>query len=159
IARQFFFDVWHYLLLQALCTSSDAQVAAIAEKSLKEVSYHLRRSSDIMVRLGDGTDESHLRMQEAVNDAWRFVGELFLDDDVTLALAERQVAPAHASLWPAWLEQVNRVLHEATLTVPAADEASHAAYRGGVSGRHTEGLGYLPAEMQQLQRSYPGASW
>ncbi len=82
IARQFLFDTWHYFLLKELCSSSDERVAAIAEKSIKEVTYHVRRSSDILVRLGDGTAESHARMQVAVNDAWRFVGELFLDDEI-----------------------------------------------------------------------------
>lgn len=159
MARQFFFDVWHYFLLQALCTSGDERVAAIAEKSIKEVSYHVRRSTDILVRLGDGTAQSHARMQEAVNDAWRFVGELFQDDEVTLDLAGRQLAPAHASLWPAWLDHVGGVLGEATLSMPDPDEARHPAYQGGVNGRHTEALGYLLAEMQHLQRSYPGASW
>ncbi|MGB6105501.1 MAG: 1,2-phenylacetyl-CoA epoxidase subunit PaaC [Pusillimonas sp.] len=159
IARQFLFDAWHYFLLQALCTSSDERVAAIAEKSVKEVSYHVRRSSDILVRLGDGTAESHARMQDAINDAWRFCGELFLDDDVTRALAERGLAPAHASLWPAWLDHVGPTLAEATLAMPDIDEARHPAHSGGVNGRHTEALGYLLAEMQHLQRSYPGASW
>ncbi|HUG58746.1 MAG TPA: 1,2-phenylacetyl-CoA epoxidase subunit PaaC [Candidimonas sp.] len=159
IARQFLFDVWHYFLLKELCSSSDARVAAIAEKSIKEVTYHVRRSSDVLVRLGDGTPESHAKMQEAVNDAWRFVGELFVDDEVGLALAERKVAPSHAQLWPAWLAHVRQTLQEATLTVPDPDEANHLAYRGGITGRHTEALGYILAEMQHLQRSYPGAVW
>src|SRR5690606_3559441 len=123
IARQYFFDVWHYFLLERLGASSDTRVAAIAEKSLKEVAYHVRRSSDILVRLGDGTPESHLKMQDAVNDAWRFLGELFFDDDVTLELSRRQVAPAHADLWAAWFEHVSQTLADATLTVPDPDEA------------------------------------
>lgn len=159
VARQFLFDVWHYLLLEALSTSSSEPIAAIAEKSIKEVSYHVRRSSDILVRLGDGTAESHARMQDAVNDAWRFCGELFIDDDITVALAGQGAAPKHASLWQAWIEHVRLVLTEATLVMPDPDEATHPAHAGGMHGRHSEALGYLLAEMQHLQRSYPGASW
>ncbi len=159
IARQYFFDVWHYFLLDALRLSSDKRVAAIAEKSLKEVTYHVRRSSDILVRLGDGTPESHARMQAAVNDAWPFVGELFVDDEVVRAMVERKVAPLHSQLWEGWQDQVRRTAHEATLTLPMDDEAYHPAHRGGVTGRHTEALGYILAEMQHLQRAYPGAAW
>lgn len=157
--RQFLFDVWHYFLLQQLCGSSDERVAAIAQKSLKEVTYHARRSSDIVVRLGDGTPQSHQKMQEALQDAWRFTGELFLDDADTQALAERGVAPRHEGLWTPWLEHVSQVLQEATLTIPEAHDARHLAYRGGIHGRHTEALGYILAEMQHLQRTYPGAVW
>lgn len=159
IVRQFFFDVWHYFLLKELAASSDQRIAAIAEKSLKEVTYHVRRSSDIVIRLGDGTDESHARMQDAVNDAWRFTGELFIDDDVTRDMAQRGIAPLHGQLWEHWFGHVSGVLAEATLAVPAEADAHHPAYRGGVTGRHTEALGYLLAEMQHLQRTYPGATW
>lgn len=159
IARQFFFDVWHYFLLKELSLSSDARVAAIAEKSIKEVTYHVRRSSDVLIRLGDGTAESHARMQEAVNDAWRFVGELFVDDEIVQALVERKLVPHHSGLWPAWLDHVRQTLLEATLDVPEPDEANHLAHRGGIAGRHTEALGYLLAEMQHLPRTYPGAVW
>jgi len=157
--RQFLFDSWHYFLLEQLCASSDERVAAIAAKALKEVAYHARRSADIVVRLGDGTRESHQRMQAALDDAWRFTGELFLDDEVSRDLAERGVAPLHATLLPAWQAHTGDVLGEATLAVPDIEASSHAAYRGGITGRHTEALGYLLAEMQHLQRSYPGAQW
>ncbi|MBB5217082.1 1,2-phenylacetyl-CoA epoxidase subunit PaaC [Parapusillimonas granuli] len=159
MARQFLFDVWHYFLLQELSASSDPRIAAIAAKSLKEVTYHVRRSSDVLVRLGDGTEESHARMQEALDDAWRYVGELFHDDDVIAGLAERGVVPLHSSLWPAWEAHAGAVLREATLTQPPKEEAAHPAHRGGITGRHTEALGYILAEMQHLQRAYPGASW
>ncbi|MBP6018158.1 MAG: phenylacetate-CoA oxygenase subunit PaaC [Burkholderiaceae bacterium] len=159
IARQFFFDVWHYYLLEKLVESVDERVAAIAEKSLKEVTYHVRRSGDVLVRLGDGTEQSHQYMQDAVNQAWRFVGELFIDDAVTQDLAERRIAPAHADLWQPWLAYVGQALAEATLTMPAPEQANHPAYRGGITGRHTEALGYVLAEMQHLQRTYPGATW
>jgi ring-1,2-phenylacetyl-CoA epoxidase subunit PaaC len=157
--RQFLFDAWHYFLLTELSVSSDARVAAIAAKSLKEVTYHVRRSTDVVVRLGDGTPESHARMQEALDDVWRHAGELFHDDEVTMELAERGIAPLHQSLRAAWEGHVNSVLHEATLTVPPAEEANHPAHRGGIVGRHTEALGYILAEMQHLQRAYPGAAW
>lgn len=159
IVRQFLFDVWHYFLLKALCSSADARVAAIAEKSLKEVTYHVRRSTDVLVRLGDGTPASHAKMQTALDDAWRFVGELFTDDDIGLALADRKIAPSHAQLWPAWLAHVSQTLQQATLAMPDPDNAHHLAYRGGIAGRHTEALGYILAEMQHLQRTYPGAAW
>src|SRR3546814_9871533 len=128
----FFFDIWHYFLLKELCGSSDERVAAIAEKSIKEVTYHVRRSSDIIVRLGDGTAESHARMQDAVDDAWRFVGELFVDDEIGLDLAQRKIIPAHASLWTDWLSHVKATLDEATLTMPDPDQANHLAYRGEI---------------------------
>lgn len=159
MARQFLFDVWHYFLLRRLCQSSNSRVQEIAEKSLKEVTYHVRRSIDLVIRLGDGTEESHQRMQEAINDAWKHVGELFLDDDVTRTLHEQGVAPLHESLWDEWYEQVGVVLSEATLIIPAQEEAFHKAHRGGTQGHHTEALGFLLAEMQVLQRTYPGASW
>lgn len=159
VARQFVFDVWHYMLLERLQSSSDERVAAIAAKAIKEVAYHARRSGDVLVRLGDGTELSRRRMQEALNDVWRHTGELFIDDDITRALAERGVAPLHGSLRAAWEEHLAGILAEATLTMPPAEEADHPAHRGGVQGRHTEALGYLLAEMQHLQRAYPGASW
>lgn len=157
--RQFLFDSWHYFLLEQLVNASDPRVAEIAAKAFKEVAYHARRSADVVVRLGDGTPLSHQRMQEALDDAWRFVGELFLDDDVTRELAQRAVVPLHETLQAPWLAHVHAVLKEATLIVPDIEEAQHKAYQGGLSGRHTEALGYLLAEMQHLQRSYPGASW
>lgn len=159
VARQFVFDVWHYLLLERLRASSDERVEAIAAKAIKEVAYHARRSGDLLVRLGDGTELSHGRMQAALDDVWRHTGELFTDDDVTQELAARGIAPLHEALRAPWLEHVARLLDEATLTMPPAEEAGHAAHRGGIHGRHTEALGYLLAEMQYLQRTYPGATW
>lgn len=159
VARQYVFDIWHYLLLERLQTSSDARVADIAAKAIKEVAYHARRSGDLLVRLGDGTELSHHRMQAAIDDVWRHTGELFVDDDVTRELEARGIAPLHESLRPAWLEHVSGTLSEATLVMPPAEEAVHPAHRGGIFGRHTEALGYLLAEMQHLQRAYPGARW
>ncbi|MBV7482271.1 1,2-phenylacetyl-CoA epoxidase subunit PaaC [Bordetella sp. BOR01] len=159
LARQFFFDVWHYFLLQRLAQSTDERVAAIAAKSLKEVTYHVRRSSDLVVRLGDGTPESHARMQEAVDSAWRYTGELFTDDAVDRDLAARGIGCELAALREPWLAHVREVLDEGTLAMPDADDAGHAAYTGGRQGRHTEALSYLLAEMQALPRAYPGAVW
>lgn len=159
VARQFVFDVWHYLLLERLQTSTDERVAAIAAKAVKESAYHARRSGDLMVRLGDGTELSHRRMQEAIDDVWRHTGELFVDDDVTRELASRGVVPLHESLRAPWEAHVASILEEATLTMPPVEAANHPAHRGGMHGRHTESLGYLLAEMQHLQRTYPGATW
>ncbi|SAI13846.1 phenylacetic acid degradation protein [Bordetella ansorpii] len=159
MARQYFYDVWHYFLLQNLQQSKDERVAAIAAKSIKEVTYHVRRSADLVVRLGDGTDESHARMQAAVDDVWRFTGELFTDDDIDRDVAARGIGCELASLREPWLAHVREVLEEATLTVPDDAQSFHAAQRGGRQGRHTEELGYVLAEMQHLHRAYPGATW
>jgi len=159
MARQCLFDVWHYLLLQGLSQSADGRIAAIAAKAVKEVAYHVRRSNDMVVRLGDGTPESHAKMQAAIDDAWRFTGELFVDDAVTQDLAARGVGCVLASLHAPWIRHMRDVLQEATLVMPDAVAASHPAHRGGVQGRHTEALGYLLAEMQSLPRMYPTAKW
>lgn len=159
MARQFLFDVWHYFVLQRLEQSSDERVAAIAAKSIKEVTYHVRRSSDLVVRLGDGTDESHAKMQAAIDDAWRFTGELFADDAVDQDVAARGIGCELAALREPWLAHVREVLEEATLTIPDETAANHLAYRGGRQGKHTEELGYVLAEMQYLPRAYPGATW
>lgn len=159
MVRQFFFDAWQYFLLGRLSGSADERVAAIAAKSLKEVTYHLRRSSDLMVRLGDGTPESHQRMQAAVDALWPYTGELFDDDEVEADLAARGIAPRMAELHDDWAAHVQDVCGAATLSLPDRAVTGHAAYRGGKQGRHTEDLGYILAEMQHLQRAYPGASW
>lgn len=159
MARQFFFDVWHYFLLERLTQSTDERVAAIAAKSLKEVTYHVRRSGDLVVRLGDGTPESHSKMQAAVDDAWRFTGEMFVADAIDEDMATRGIGCDLSSLRAPWLSHVHEVLQEATLAIPDEDAAGHEAYRGGRQGRHTEELGYVLAEMQHLPRAYPGATW
>lgn len=155
LMRQFLFDAWHHVMLTALTRSADARIAEIAAKSLKEVSYHLERSGDLVIRLGDGTPESHARMQRALDDMWTYVGELFITDDTDRALAGGGIAPDPASLRPQWEEIVLDVLREATLTVPA----TAYVHKGGRRGVHTEHLGYILADMQFLQRAYPGATW
>jgi ring-1,2-phenylacetyl-CoA epoxidase subunit PaaC len=155
MARQFYFDAWHYLLLQGLAQSKDANIAAIAAKALKEVSYHLRRSGDWVITLGDGTEESHRRMQTAIDDLWMYTGEMFELDAVEQALVEQGVAADCAGLRAPWLAHVGGTLAEATLELPR----SSWALRGGKRGVHSEHLGYVLAEMQFLQRAYPNATW
>lgn len=156
LVRQFYFDTWHYFLIHGLTASSDARIAAIAEKSLKEVTYHLRRSGDLMVRLGDGTEVSHARTQSAVNELWMFSGEVFAYDAVDEAMVAEGVAPRAAGLREQWLTHVAEIFAEATLAMPPADAWMQS---GGKQGRHSEHLGYILAEMQFLQRAYPGATW
>jgi ring-1,2-phenylacetyl-CoA epoxidase subunit PaaC len=154
--RQFLFDSWHYVLMRGLLASGDARIAEIAEKSIKEVTYHLRRSGDLVVRLGDGTDVSRRKMQDALAELWPYAGEMFIYDDVDLAMVAQGVAPAAEPLRAAFMEHVADVLDEATLALPPADAYMQ---RGGKQGRHGERLGYILAEMQFLQRAYPGVEW
>ncbi|MES2296541.1 MAG: 1,2-phenylacetyl-CoA epoxidase subunit PaaC [Pseudomonadota bacterium] len=154
--RQFFFDSWHYFLLQGLAKASDARVAEIAEKSIKEVSYHLRRSGDLIVRMGDGTPDSHAKTQAAANALWAYTGEMFVYDALDQAMVDAGVAPAAAPLRAAFLAHVAEIFSEATLALPAPDAWMQ---KGGKQGRHSEYLGYILAEMQFLQRAYPGAEW
>jgi ring-1,2-phenylacetyl-CoA epoxidase subunit PaaC len=154
--RQFYFDTWHYFLMQGLLKSTDPRIAEIAEKSVKEVTYHLRRSGDLVVRLGDGTPGSHAKTQAAANALWMYSGEMFLYDALDDAMVEQGVAPASDSLRAAFLEHVAEIFAEATLTMPQPDAWMQ---RGGKQGRHSEHLGFILAEMQFLQRAYPGAAW
>ncbi|MET3133442.1 ring-1,2-phenylacetyl-CoA epoxidase subunit PaaC [Oxalobacteraceae bacterium GrIS 1.11] len=156
MVRQFFFDTWHYFLLQGLSQSVDARIVEVAEKSLKEVTYHLRRSGDLMVRLGDGTPESHAKTQAAVNALWAYTGEMFKYDALDLAMVAAGVAPTADVLRRQWLEHVAEIFAEATLSMPAPDAWMQ---KGGKQGVHTEHLGFILAEMQFLQRAYPGAQW
>lgn len=153
--RQFLFDVWQGLVLGELISSSDKRIADIAEKAAKEVAYQIERSGDTVIGLGDGTDESHARMQAALDDLWPYTGEMFESDAVDALLADKGLAPDVASLKPRWEERVGKVLQDATLTIPGAAYA----HKGGKTGIHTEHLGFVLADMQFLQRAYPGASW
>ena len=155
IVRQFYFDVWYSLLLQQLTISTDARIAEIAERAATEVAYHMRRSSDLVVRLGDGTEESHQRMQTAVDDLWSFTGEMFAMDAVEERLVAQGIVPDSATLREPWLQHLTEVFRTATLTLPSDTWMQ----QGGKQGRHTEHLGYLLAEMQFLQRTYPDAKW
>jgi ring-1,2-phenylacetyl-CoA epoxidase subunit PaaC len=152
MARQFYFDTWHRLLLAALTRSRDARIAEIAAKALTEVTYHVERSADWVIRLGDGTDESHRKMQAAIDDLWMYTGEMFAPDAAEVALAQDGIACDAATLLPAWRDAIAAVLAEATLSVPGATWMQ----RGGA---HTEHLSHLLATMQCLPRAYPGAQW
>lgn len=155
IARQFYFDVFHYLLMERLQSSSDETLAAIAKKGLKEVSYHLRFSSDWVKRLGDGTSESHNKMQEAINDRWVFTNELFLKTDADEAMNEAGVGVDVSEFKEDYYKKVAEVLTEATLTIP--DEKYFQ--KGGKEGIHSEHMGYILAELQYMQKSYPNLKW
>ena len=156
IMRQFLFDAWHIEMLSALKTSSHEQVAAIAEKASKEVAYHVERSADTVIALGDGTEESHQRMQNALDLLWSFAGELNQPDEIDAALSTEGVSPDLTQLKPVVENRINQVLTEATLAIPDTT----FAHKGGKSGfQHSEHLGHLLTQMQWLQRAYPGATW
>jgi len=155
LMRQFLFDAWHAPMLNALVGSSDARIAEIAAKAGKEVAYHIERSADLVIRLGDGSEESHTRMQAALDRLWGYTGEAFIGDATDARLAEAGIMPSPESLRGAWDETVNHVLAEATLTRPD----SNFAHQGGKQGRHSEHMGHILTSMQWLQRAYPGAKW
>jgi ring-1,2-phenylacetyl-CoA epoxidase subunit PaaC len=155
VVRNFLFAAFQRLLWEALVSSRDAELAAIAEKSLKETRYHLRHSADWVVRLGDGTEESHNRTQSALDYLWPYTAEFFTPDRVDDEVAAASLGVPWSNLEPAWEAAVRPVLSEATLTVPA-----RTAFRSrGRLGLHSEHLGHLLAQMQHLQRTYPAAQW
>lgn len=159
IMRQFLFSTWQKLELAALTNSSDETLAAIAEKAVKEVSYHQSYAHDWMLRLGDGTEESHDRLQRALDDLWGYTGEMFASDAVDDLLVAEGIAIDPAMLEGAWAAEVDAVLAAANLARPeTGPEAIHMT-TGGHRGHHSEHLGHLLAEMQFLQRSYPGLEW
>ncbi len=155
IVRQFFFDAFSVLLWDALSHAKHDRLAAIAAKCLKEDKYHLRHSSEWVVRLGDGTEESHARAQRALDELWRYTGEMFVADDVTAAMNAQGVSVDFDAIQSRWREMVGDVMRRATLTLPA-DTAMRS---GGRRGRHTEHLGHMLSVMQIVARSHPGASW
>lgn len=155
IVRQLLVDAFQLELYEALQASADKRLAEIAEKALKETRYHFRYSAGWVIRLGDGTEESHRRVQSALDHLWRFTRELFAEDDVDREMARLGIAPSLADLEPRWSMHIDDVLKQATLTRPP--DVPYVWY--GKRGQHTEHLGYLLAEMQFLHRAYPGASW
>jgi ring-1,2-phenylacetyl-CoA epoxidase subunit PaaC len=155
IARQFYFDAWNFHNYQALLHSEDTQLAAIAEKALKEVTYHLRFSSEWVLRLGDGTELSHQKIQRAIDDLWMFSGELCLPSPADQWAASAGIGPDLGTIAPLWMQKVRSVLEEATLRLPTDTWMQ----QGGKTGVHTEHLGYMLAEMQHLQRSHPNCVW
>lgn len=155
IARSFYFDAFCFFYFGALCHSKDANVAAIAAKSLKETTYHLRWSSEWVIRLGDGTEESRERMQVAINELWMYTGEMFIASDADKAAAGAGICPLPETVAAQWKTRVAEILLEATLTQPTGTWMQ----QGGRTGVHSEHLGYLLAEMQFVQRAYPGMEW
>jgi ring-1,2-phenylacetyl-CoA epoxidase subunit PaaC len=156
IVRQFLFDAWHWHLMRALSSGSHPELSGIAAKAAKEHTYHLRHSAEWVVRLGDGTEESHARARAALDELWRYTGTLFRADDVDRALVAEGIAPDPAALEPAWRSLVEDVMARATLVLPEGDRPTGRGYR---RGDHTEHLGHMLAEMQVLPRTYPGAKW
>src|SRR6516162_7021312 len=155
MVRQFFYSAFADLYWCAMMKSTDTTLAAIAAKSEKESAYHLRHSSEWMLRLGDGTDESHVRAQTAIDDLWSFTGEMFAVDDSERGLIDAGIAIDPAGLKPQWLQTVSSIVAEATLALPTSDWMQ----QGGRFGRHSEHLGHLLSDLQYLQRAFPGATW
>jgi ring-1,2-phenylacetyl-CoA epoxidase subunit PaaC len=155
IVRQFLFDAFSFHLLEQLQKSANADIAGIAAKGFKEVRYHLRHSSEWVQRLGDGTEESHLRAQKALDELWRFTGEMFATDELDDRLLAAGIAPDLKAIEPHWRSIVTDVVERATLTMPS----DPFMVRGGRRGRHTEYLGHMLSEMQIVARSHPGAEW
>lgn len=156
MARQFVFDVYSFHLLEGLQNSQFEELAAIAAKSLKEVRYHLRHSSQWMLRLGDGTEESHRRVQTALDDLWMYTNEMFETDEIEQRLVKKGIAVDSSALKPEWERMVSEVLTRATLKVPGEQGYWSSGSRQGI---HTEHLGYILADMQFLPRAYPDAKW
>ncbi len=155
IVRQFLFESYYVLLIEALTDCADKRLAEIAARAVKEVRYHLRYATQWLIRLGDGTDESHARVQASLDEFWRYTGEFFAGDDVDAAIRDEYAGPDLDAIAHEWRERVAEVLDEATLKAP---EGVHMV-DGGRAGLHGESFGYLVAEMQHLQRSHPGATW
>ncbi len=155
VARHFFYDAFSVPYYTVLANSSDEQLAAFAAKSLKEVTYHLRHSSEWILRLGDGTEESHRRMQTAIDAHWRYTGELFETDETDQIMIDAGIGVDMAPIKTSWKEKIEEVLTEATLTKPESNWMA----KGGRSGIHTEHFGFILTELQYVQRAHPGAKW
>lgn len=155
IARQFLFDIYHYLFLNELQRSHDVILSAIAKKSIKEVSYHQRFSSDWVKRLGDGTEESKIKIQDAINTLWTYTDELFHQTDADKVMVLENIGLDVIELKDAYYKKVNAILTEATLEIPE----SKWFQKGGKEGIHTEHLGYLLSDLQYMQRTYPNMEW
>ncbi|WP_213771409.1 1,2-phenylacetyl-CoA epoxidase subunit PaaC [Bradyrhizobium sp. dw_78] len=155
MVRQFFYAAFADLYWRAMMKSADPTLAAIAAKSEKESAYHVRHSSEWIVRLGDGTAESHVRAQAAIDQLWAFTGEMFQADGSERGLIDAGIAVDPAALRPQWLKTVSEVAREATLVLPESDWMQ----QGGRSGRHSEHLGHLLSELQSMPRTFPGTTW
>ncbi len=155
IGRQFLYDHFHYLLLKELQHSEDGHIASIARKSLKEVAYHREYSSDWIKRLGDGTEESHQRMQNALDELWEYTDELFYKTEADEQMIEEGIGVDFGKLKEAYYQNIQAVIEEATLSIPE----SKYFQKGGKNGIHTEHMGHLLTEMQYMQRTFPGMEW
>lgn len=155
LARQFVFDTYNYFLFERLMKSSDERLASIASKAMKEIAYHAQWSAEWIIRLGDGTEESHQKIQKSINDVWMWTGEMLDPDEVDTQMKEAGIAPDLNEIKELWLGKVSEILKIATLEMP--EGIGHQ--RGGKKGLHSEELGYILAEMQFLPKSYPDAKW
>jgi ring-1,2-phenylacetyl-CoA epoxidase subunit PaaC len=155
IARLYYYTSFYLLFLERLKLSSDPFLSGFSEKSIKEVKYHVQHASDWMIRLGDGTAESNERMQQAANELWSYLGELFKDDELDHSASANGWGVERAALQSHWMDRLKALFTEANLELPT--ERWH--HSGGRQGRHTEHMGFLLAEMQYLQRAFPGAKW
>ncbi len=155
ILRQCIFSHFQFLLYEALKQGADEHIAAIAEKGLKEITYHVKWSSEWVIRLGDGTLESHKRMVNAIAQLWDYTNELFQPSALEMQLAESNFAIDVSTLKHAWQQNIEEVLKQATLQVPS----TFLFQQGGKTGNHSEHLGYILAEMQFLQKTYPNSNW
>lgn len=155
VARQYLFTQFYVLYLEKLTSSKDEFLAGFAAKSIKEVRYHLEHSRNWVLRMGDGTQESHERIQNAFNELWSYTGEMFQADELDQLMSAEGIAPDVSELRDEWHDVVSAVISEATLQMPV----SGWSHSGSKSGKHTEHLGYILAEMQYLQRAFPGAKW
>lgn len=155
IMRQFLFDAYRKPLFEKLQHSTDKTLAAIAEKSLKETKYHLKHSSEWVIRLGDGTEESHNRIQNSLDALWKYTQEIFYKDDIDSVLEQENIIPSSDEIKAEWMQTVTNVFKEATLTIPT----NNWVQEGGRKGLHTEALGYLLTELQYMQRAYPNMTW
>jgi ring-1,2-phenylacetyl-CoA epoxidase subunit PaaC len=155
MVRQFFYATFADLYWRTMMKSTDSTLAAIAAKSEKESAYHLRHTSEWIIRLGDGTEESHTRAQAAIDHLWAYTGEMFEADGNERGLIEAGIAIDAAALRPQWFKAVAEVVSEATLVLPKSDWMQ----QGGRRGRHSEHLGHLLSELQSMQRTFPGATW
>jgi ring-1,2-phenylacetyl-CoA epoxidase subunit PaaC len=153
--RQFFFDAFRLPLYEALMQSPVEQLAAIAAKSVKETRYHLKHSSEWVIRMGDGTDESHKRAQDAIDHLWRYTHEMFYVDAIDHALLADGKIPNMETIQAKWMTTVTSILQEATLEIPK----NNWKFEGGREGRHSEHMGYLLADLQYMQRAYPNMEW
>lgn len=155
IARQFYLDAFQYPYFKALMNSSDTSLAAIAEKTIKETAYHLKWSSEWVLRLGDGTEVSHQKMQTAIDDLWSFTGEMLAESDFEKQMRFQGVSPDLEPVRDIWMQKIQSICEQATLKTPQTNWMQS----GGKQGRHSEHLGYILTEMQYMQRAYPDMEW